>query len=77
MNLGLPEIIGILLLALLLFGPKKLPELGKSLGQGIREFKKGTREMRADIEGSLKDDEPKDDEPSRARPVASKTETQV
>ena len=74
MNLGLPEIIGILLLALLLFGPKKLPELGKSLGQGIREFKKGTRDMRADIEGSLKDD----DEPAPARPAAAtKTETQA
>jgi sec-independent protein translocase protein TatA len=41
-SLGLPEIIVILGLALLLFGPKKLPELGRSLGKGIREFKKGT-----------------------------------
>lgn len=73
MNLGLPEIIGILLLALLLFGPKKLPELGKSLGMGIREFKKGTRDMRADIEGSLKDDEPA---PVRTT-VAPKSETQA
>lgn len=72
MNLGLPEIIGILLLALLLFGPKKLPELGKSLGQGIREFKKGTRDLRADLEGSFKDDEP-----APARPAPAKTETQA
>ena len=56
MNLGFPEIIGILVLALLLFGPKKLPELGKSIGQGLREFRKSTQEMRNDLEGSLKDE---------------------
>ena len=37
-NLGFPEIMIILVVALLVFGPKKLPELGKSLGNGIREF---------------------------------------
>ncbi|PIE02123.1 MAG: twin-arginine translocase TatA/TatE family subunit [Acidobacteria bacterium] len=41
-SLGLPEILLIFALILLLFGPKKLPEIGKSLGKGIREFKKGT-----------------------------------
>lgn len=41
-QLGVPEIIMIVGLALLLFGPKKLPEIGRSLGKGIREFKKGT-----------------------------------
>lgn len=41
-SLGAPEIIMILGLALILFGPKKLPELGRSLGKGLREFKKGT-----------------------------------
>jgi sec-independent protein translocase protein TatA len=56
MNLGFPEIIGILILALLLFGPKKLPELGKSLGQGLREFRKSTQEMRADLEDTLKEE---------------------
>lgn len=41
-QIGIPEIIMILGLALLLFGPKKLPEIGRSIGKGIREFKKGT-----------------------------------
>jgi TatA/E family protein of Tat protein translocase len=38
-NLGLPEIIVLFLLGLVIFGPKKLPELGKSLGEAIRNFK--------------------------------------
>ena len=38
-SIGAPEIIGLLLLALLLFGAKRLPEIGRSLGSGMREFK--------------------------------------
>jgi len=40
MNLGLPELIVIAAVALLVFGPKRLPELAKGLGKGIRDFKK-------------------------------------
>ncbi|RJP21615.1 MAG: twin-arginine translocase TatA/TatE family subunit [Candidatus Omnitrophota bacterium] len=39
-NIGLPEMIIIIFLVLMVFGAKRLPEVGKSLGQGIREFKK-------------------------------------
>ena len=49
-NIGLPEILVVLVIALIIFGPKRLPELGKSLGKGIREF-------RSSISG--KDDKPK------------------
>lgn len=45
MNISPIEWVLILIAALLLFGPKKLPELGKSLGKGIREFKKATSGM--------------------------------
>ena len=38
-NIGLPEILVVLVIALIVFGPKRLPELGRSLGKGIREFK--------------------------------------
>jgi sec-independent protein translocase protein TatA len=40
-NIGLPEILIVLVIALIVFGPKRLPELGRSLGKGINEFKDG------------------------------------
>lgn len=49
MNLGVPEIILILVVALLFFGPSRLPSLGKSVGEAIRGFKKG-------ISGTPEDD---------------------
>ena len=54
-NIGPMELILILTLALVLFGPKKLPELGKSLGKGIREFKKATDELKTSWEDQVKD----------------------
>lgn len=60
MNLGMPEILVILVVALLIFGPKKLPELGRSLGQSIREFRRGAQEIREELERSVEvKDEPK------------------
>ena len=55
-GLGGTEIVIILLVGLVLFGARRLPELGKGLGQGIREFKKGVNDIRGDLEDSLKDD---------------------
>ncbi|MBP1157486.1 MULTISPECIES: twin-arginine translocase TatA/TatE family subunit [unclassified Paenibacillus] len=49
-NLGFSEILLIAVIALLLFGPNKLPELGRSLGRTLHEFKKGTREILSDDE---------------------------
>src|SRR5436190_23992871 len=54
-NLGFQEMIVILVIALIVFGPKKLPELGKSLGKGIREFKKATNDLKANWEDQLRD----------------------
>ncbi|HHW37041.1 MAG TPA: twin-arginine translocase TatA/TatE family subunit [Bacillales bacterium] len=48
-NIGIPGLILILLLALIIFGPKKLPEIGKATGQTIREFKKSTKELTSDV----------------------------
>ena len=54
-NLGFTEMLMIFVIALLVFGPKKLPELGKSLGKGIREFKKATEELKSNWEDHVKD----------------------
>jgi len=54
-QLGFQEILMIFIVALLVFGPKKLPELGKSLGKGIREFKKATDELKSSWEDQVKD----------------------
>ena len=45
-SIGMPELILILVLALLLFGPKKLPEVGKSLGKGLAEFKRASEDLK-------------------------------
>ncbi|PYE53388.1 Sec-independent protein translocase subunit TatA/TatB [Deinococcus yavapaiensis] len=66
-GLGPMEIIVILVVALVIFGPKKLPELGKSLGQGIREFRRGTSGLKEELESSFKD-EPVH-EPVRTQPI--------
>ncbi|MDY0404784.1 twin-arginine translocase TatA/TatE family subunit [Virgibacillus sp. 179-BFC.A HS] len=47
-NIGVPGLILILVLALIIFGPKKLPEVGKAFGQTLREFKKSTSELMND-----------------------------
>lgn len=48
-GLGLPEILLILLIALLIFGAGKLPEIGRSLGKSLSEFKKGAQDITSDI----------------------------
>jgi sec-independent protein translocase protein TatA len=53
------EILIVLVLGLVLFGAKKLPELGKGLGQGIREFRKSSRDIKAELEDSFKEEAPK------------------
>ena len=52
-NIGLPEILIVLAIALIVFGPKRLPEMGRSLGKGIREFKDS-------VTGNDEDDEPRE-----------------
>src|SRR5437899_2757037 len=54
-QLGFSEMLLIFIVALLVFGPKKLPELGKSLGKGIREFKKATDDLKSTWDEQLKE----------------------
>jgi sec-independent protein translocase protein TatA len=55
-GLGTTEIIVILVIALIIFGPGKLPELGKSLGKSINEFKKATSGVKKEINEAIKDE---------------------
>ena len=55
-GIGLPELVIILVIALIVFGPRKLPDLAKSLGKGLAEFKKASDELKSSIETDLKVD---------------------
>jgi sec-independent protein translocase protein TatA len=56
-SLGMPELIVIFVIALIVFGPRKLPELGRSLGRSIAEFKKATNELQSTLEQEIEADE--------------------
>ena len=64
-SLGMPEFIVIFIIALVIFGPRKLPELGRSLGRGIAEFKNATNELQNTLNQEIKADE------QRSKAVAS------
>jgi sec-independent protein translocase protein TatA len=67
-SIGMPELVIILVIALIIFGPRKLPELGKSLGKSINEFKKASTELQNTLEQEIKLEEQKD-EKARAASV--------
>jgi sec-independent protein translocase protein TatA len=66
-NLGFSELVIILIAALVIFGPKKLPELGRSLGQGIREFKKATQAITEEVTKAAMEETA----PTPSKPTAS------
>ena len=59
-NIGVPELIIILAIALLVFGPRKLPEVGRSIGRALREFRKTSDEIKDKIEEEIQASEFKD-----------------
>lgn len=60
-GLGIPELIVIFVIALVVFGPKKLPDLGRALGKGIAEFKRASQEVKDTIETEVRAAESKID----------------
>lgn len=66
-NIGVPGLILIIILALIIFGPKRLPEMGRAIGQTLTEFKKSTK----NLVGNGEDDKK---EPTKATTTQAKTE---
>ncbi len=74
-NIGMPELIIIFVIALIIFGPRKLPELGRSLGKSINEFKRASNELRNTLDEEIRVEEARSTErqrtpePARPHPV--------
>lgn len=72
--LGVPELIFILVLALLIFGPRKLPEIGRTLGRGMAEFRKASSELKRSLDAEMIREEMRQSDPRnllRESPAAS------
>ncbi len=69
-SIGMPELIIILVIALIILGPGKLPELGRSLGRSIGEFKKASNELRSTLEEEIRVEEQREErQKTQARPA--------
>ena len=75
MRLGMGEIVVVLVLALLFFGPSKLPQLGASLGQALKSFKKGLNSLHEDVDVGAAVQEEQKGIPSEASPTSPSTST--
>ncbi|PKM83700.1 MAG: twin-arginine translocase TatA/TatE family subunit [Firmicutes bacterium HGW-Firmicutes-13] len=77
-RLGTTELLVILGIILIIFGPSKLPEIGKSLGRGIREFKSATKEIKdsinVEVDGSSNEGQAAPKAPKKPEPVEVKPE---
>jgi len=65
-SLGMPELVIIFVIALIVFGPRKLPELGKSLGKSLAEFKRASTELRNSLEEEIRVEEERERTPKPA-----------
>ena len=70
-SIGIPELLVILTIALIVFGPRKLPELGRSLGRSLNEFKRASNELRNTLDEEIRIEDAKSAE--RQKPPESPT----
>jgi len=76
MNIG-PEMLFLALLAFLLFGPKKLPEIGRQIGRGLAEFRRASNELKSQLENEMRLLEAEDREKKISPPPPSPPENTV
>ena len=76
-SIGMPEMLIILVIALIIFGPRKLPELGRSLGKSLAEFKRASNELKNTLEEEIRLDEQRtvQDAAKAKEPAATSTTT--
>jgi sec-independent protein translocase protein TatA len=72
-SIGMPEMVVIAVIALIIFGPRKLPELGKSLGKSIAQFKRASNDLQSTLEEEIKTEELQEARKSAAIPPAAST----
>ena len=68
-SIGMPELVIILVIALSIFGPRKLPDLGRSLGKSIGEFRRASNELRSTLEEEIRVEDQKTATPKSATPA--------
>ena len=69
--IGMPELIVIMVIALIIFGPRKLPELGRSLGRSLNEFKRASNELKHTLDEEIRVEEQRSTERQRVPEPAS------
>jgi sec-independent protein translocase protein TatA len=71
--IGMPELLIILTIALIIFGPRKLPELGRSLGRSLQEFKRASNELKNTLDEEIRVEEQRSSDRQRTpEPVAAR-----
>ena len=68
-SIGMPEMLVILVIALIIFGPRKLPELGKSLGKSLAEFKRASNDLKSTLEEEIRVEEQQTAKKAAAPPL--------